>query len=518
MKNQFLEISAVSSDPVDKPLKVLLLADDEHPANTIIDYIESIVSESCHDIHLINPINSQCPENLSKREYDAIIIHCSITITESYYLSPKWVKGITHFDGIKVQIVQDEYRWINKMKAQMRCLGVQAIFSSLSKENAEMVYGGEFMSDTKVLSCLPGYFSKRLRALPFRPFKEREYDVIYRGRELPWSTGKFAQAKKKIGQNFISWSKDSDLRSDIQTKESERIYGDDWDTFLMSGKTMLGVEGGASIFDFDGTLAEDLTVYESENPNADLSQYWEAKLKLFEEKISHKTITPKIFEAIATRTVLVLNPGEYTGVLKPDRHYIPLLEDGSNFKEVVKKIKDDQFLTELAETTYEEIAKRDDLTYKFFVDKVDRILHGLEKNPSQSNAETFFRKKVTIQNIETEELINRTLDLNQTVSSLEHELISASQREEMLQAEADGLRNQIEDEQQFYKASLENELQSASQREEMLQAETDALQRQIQVFKNLLQVLQIQFQKAMEQTSIIHRWVKVVKKIRNRTS
>jgi len=90
---------------------------------------------------------------------------------------------------------------------------------------------------------------------------------------------------------------------------------------------------------------------------------------------------------------------------------------------------------------------------------------------------------------------------------LESELHSASQREEMLQAETDGLRT-----------SLESELQSASQREEMLQAETDALQRQIQVFKNLLHVLQNQFQKAMEETSIIHRWVKVVKKIRNRTS
>ena len=453
MKDKFLELSEINLSPVAKPLKVLFLGDDEHPANTVIDYIQSFLSESSHEISLINPINSECPENLSKEEYDAIIIHYSICITEPYFLSTNWIKSITHFNGVKIQIIQDEYRWINKMKTQMRSLGIQAVFSSLTPENAEKVYCGDFMSKTKIISCLPGYFSKRLLDLPHVSLEQREYDVIYRGRDLPWSTGEHAVFKREIGQNFISWSKTYDLKADIQTKESKRIYGDAWDNFLLNGRTMIGIEGGASLFDFDGNLKESLELFESKNPESDPSKYWEEHLKPFEGNIIHKTITPKIFEAIASRTALILIPGEYRGILEPNRHYIPLMEDGSNFDEVINKIKDHNFLAELAETTFEEITSKTDLTYKFLVDKADQIISYLEENPSKANAETYFREKVVLQQLEIEKLSKKAEDLSLSADSLEHERTQLENERTQLGHD----RTQLENERTHFETQLENE-------------------------------------------------------------
>ncbi|MDG2300364.1 MAG: hypothetical protein P8L22_01190 [Acidimicrobiales bacterium] len=471
MKDQFLELSEINLSPVAKPLKVLFLGDDEHPANTVIDYIQSFLSESSHEISLINPINSECPENLSKEEYDAIIIHYSICITEPYFLSTNWIKSITHFNGVKIQIIQDEYRWINKMKTQMRCLGIQAVFSSLTPENAEKVYCGDFMSKTKIISCLPGYFSKRLLDLPHVSLEQREYDVIYRGRDLPWSTGEHAVFKREIGQNFISWSKTYDLKADIQTKESKRIYGDAWDNFLLNGRTMIGIEGGASLFDFDGNLKESLELFESKNPESDPSKYWEEHLKPFEGNIIHKTITPKIFEAIASRTALILIPGEYRGILEPNRHYIPLMEDGSNFDEVINKIKDHNFLAELAETTFEEITSKTDLTYKFLVDKADQIISYLEENPSKANAETYFREKAVSQNLEIENLLKQIEESQQSASSLEnkrtelenertqlgHDRTQLENERTQVETQLENERTQLENERIHFETELENE-------------------------------------------------------------
>ena len=487
MKDQFLELNSVNLKPVDKPLKVLLLGDDEHPANTVIDYIQSFVKHSSHDIKLINPINSGCPKNLSTKEFDAIIIHYSICITEPYFLSANWVKGIAHFNGVKAQIIQDEYRWINKMKTQMRCLGIQTIFSSLTPKNAAQVYNGDFMSDAKVISCLPGYFSERLLSLPYRPLQQREYDVIYRGRDLPWSTGELGASKRRIGQNFIAWNESHELRTDIETRESSRIYGDDWDRFLMNGKSMIGVEGGASIFDFDGTLKDSLDLFESENPESDLSKYWEEHLKPIDGNLVHRTITPKIFEAIAARTALILVPGEYRGILEPNRHYIPFMEDGSNFNEIVRKIKDYDFLEDIVERTFNEITSRDELTYKFFINKFDQILSFLEKNPVEENVEKYFREKVTIQNLQLEIASKQIMNLNEDIKLLGHQLKSVSQREEMLKnqrTQSKNERTQLENE----RTQLENE---RTQLETLLKNErtkSKNLQQQIQLLRNPLRL------------------------------
>jgi hypothetical protein len=89
-------------------------------------------------------------------------------------------------------------------------------------------------------------------------------------------------------------------------------------------------------------------------------------------------ISPRVFEAIALRTALVLFPGEYAGALEPERHYIPLQKDFSNFAEVVERLRDTAALERLTGVAFDEIIGSERYSIARFVERFDRALdeHG----------------------------------------------------------------------------------------------------------------------------------------------
>ena len=71
---------------------------------------------------------------------------------------------------------------------------------------------------------------------------------------------------------------------------------------------------------------------------------------------------------------MVLFEGEYSGVLEPERHFIALKKDFSNFEDVVSKLRDHFFLQAMADRTYEEVALDRQWSYQSFIEKVDTVL------------------------------------------------------------------------------------------------------------------------------------------------
>lgn len=374
MTPQFSDLSAIPEHAsIKKKLRILLLADNRHQANVVQDHINGFLEHTRHNIRVVNPIHEKPPLGMVYR-YDAVLIHYSIFILGEYYLSPAWVKALKGFRGVKAQIIQDEHRYINLMQNQMNALGISLVFSSLSVDNLSKVYSSELVRDTCFYSCLPGYISKSYFSSPKPPIAERPHDVVYRGRTLPAFLGKHAQDKKRIGDQFIQIAEEFGLKVDISSDESARIYGEQWLHFLCAGRATLGVEGGASIFDFDGTVTTIVNAHLEAYPKANFEEIWDTLLQPYEGNVVHKTITPKIFEAIASKTALVLYPGEYRDVLTPYKHYIPFMQDGSNKSEVVSLLKDEKYLQEMVDATYQEIMNRYDVMDRYYVQKVEAAL------------------------------------------------------------------------------------------------------------------------------------------------
>ena len=85
---------------------------------------------------------------------------------------------------------------------------------------------------------------------------ERTIDIGYRAKDLPAWLGRHARLKAQIGDAFAHAAPTYGLTTDISTRPEDVLTGSDWLRFLLSCRYTVGVEGGASVFDRDGSLRQ----------------------------------------------------------------------------------------------------------------------------------------------------------------------------------------------------------------------------------------------------------------------
>lgn len=88
-------------------------------------------------------------------------------------------------------------------------------------------------------------------------------------------------------------------------------------------------------------------------------------------------ISPRIFEAIENKTLLVLSEGEYSGVIKAGKHYFPLKKDLSNLNEMIKLLKDNNNIQKIVDNAYVDIIDSNKYGYKSYVKKIEKEILDL---------------------------------------------------------------------------------------------------------------------------------------------
>jgi hypothetical protein len=137
---------------------------------------------------------------------------------------------------------------------------------------------------------------------------------------------------------------------------------------------MLGVESGSSVFDFDGSLQRSVEEYVAAHPQSNFDEVQRRLLAPYEGRIRQNQISPRCFEAAALRTAMVLYEGEYSKILQPGRHFVPLRKDFSNFPQVLEALRDTAALQRMVDCTYEEVARNPAYSYRTFVRRFDEAL------------------------------------------------------------------------------------------------------------------------------------------------
>ncbi|MCH9689654.1 MAG: hypothetical protein K0U24_07270 [Gammaproteobacteria bacterium] len=358
-------------------LNILLLCNkpsDGSNANTIVDHIEAFENYSEHTIWLYSNLGD-FSKKLDLNKFDGIIIHYSLFVLSRRYLTRAAKKQLRDYKGLKTIFIQDEYRQINHMVDELAYLGIDVLFTCFPESEFDNIYSPKQLSQVSKHNNLTGYVPKRLTEYTNQPpISGRSVHVGYRGRKLAYWYGALGCEKWEIAEKWHQYVSKNKLNTDISCQESERIYGDAWIQFLSSCKTTLGVESGASVMDFTGKLEKKVELYQFLRPSASFKQVQE-KYFLNQENLHNlNQISPRCFEAIALKTVLVLYEGDYSGILIPGRHYIALKKDYSNIKDVLALIQDDAYLQNMADTAYEEIALNPLYSYQVFIQKVDAVL------------------------------------------------------------------------------------------------------------------------------------------------
>ncbi|MFN7096930.1 MAG: glycosyltransferase, partial [Gammaproteobacteria bacterium] len=196
------------------------------------------------------------------------------------------------------------------------------------------------------------------------------------------------------------------LKVDISSKREDRMYGQAWFDFLSNAKAVLGAESGSNLFDFDGTVQKLSDKFCASNKQfSDESEEIyifaeKAFLSKYEGNINYAQISPRHLEAAATRTVQILYEGEYSNLLRPYLHYLPLKRDLSNFNEIVANLKDEKLCTQIINNAYDDLIMNHELSYEFFADKLNQMILKILTAKNISYSSLLKRNQTLLDNME----------------------------------------------------------------------------------------------------------------------
>ena len=277
--------------------------------------------------------------------------------------------------------IQDEYDRTHRAWYWIKRLGFQLIFTVVPEDNISLVYPPEEFPNIQFKNVLTGYIPDSVSDPDgLTPPSKREIFVGYRGRPLHIRYGKLGQEKSRIGELVAEYCQKNNIPYDIGVKEKDRIYGSNWYDFIHSCRAVLGTESGSNVFDWDGDLDEQIGAYRHLNRHATNEEIYNNVINKHETPGLMNQISPRVFEAIALRTALVLFEGNYSGIILPENHYIPLKKDGSNLDQVFELIGNDQYLDELTERVYRDVIKPGKYTYHSFIHYIDSEIEKAYEN------------------------------------------------------------------------------------------------------------------------------------------
>ena len=355
---------------------ILVLCDfNRRSANTIIDHATSFKKYSRHNIFYVNPVGRSKPEWLNLSKFDILIIHYSIYVLGDHYINPSWRDAITLSPAVKIQFIQDEYRRVNEFIDRMKELNINVLYTCFPEGEIEKVYPAYKLPGVAKFNTLTGYVPSYLDNAAPNLRRRRPIDVGYRGRgEGFWWLGTLYQEKSFIGREFLRHAARTELTCDISTREEDRIYGSRWIQFLRQCRCTLGTESGASVIDFNGRIEDRVRQYCEQHPSATFEEVRVRFFKDVEGQVRMNQISPRVFESIGCGCGLILFEGEYSKILMPDVHFIPLKKDFSNIGDVFDKIRDRTFIRTMAERSFKDVLQSGAYSYKTFVSSFDRNL------------------------------------------------------------------------------------------------------------------------------------------------
>ncbi|CAN5377686.1 hypothetical protein BH10PSE4_BH10PSE4_12280 [soil metagenome] len=368
----------------------LLLACNYDPANaaTVCDHINAFPRYSRHDVHVLSRVG-EIFDGIDLASFDAVVIHHSLALALESYVGPRSRRALAAFKGAKVVFIQDEYRFVNATLAALEACGVDLVFTCLGPAEAARIYGSARNGQLRTQQVLTGYVPQWLLSYPPAPLAARKTMVGYRGRTYRAWHGEQGREKIRIGQIFKRDAKRLGLSTDIAWSERSRLYGRDWVDFIRGCRAVLAVESGASVFDFDGAVSARsesfAALVERPHPIAALTRkatYESLRERFFagrEDQIDIAQISPRVFEAIALRTLVIAYPGRYSDVVQPWRHYIPLDKDHGNMAQVVAALHDTDRVAEIIANAYAEVALNPVYSYAAMIDRFDSLVGALIK-------------------------------------------------------------------------------------------------------------------------------------------
>jgi hypothetical protein len=320
------------------------------------------------------------------RRYDAVVWHNSVLSwlrwsPESQHRGLRkrafQVRGVA---PVHLALPQDEFLNSDLINAFLTEIGVQHVFSVAPPSEWPKIYDGLDREQVSISRVLTGYLDEGTLGRIGRIHaegRERTIDIGYRTVPGKPYLGRHAALKAELAEAVRERAQSRGLCVDVSTRAEDTFFGDDWYRFLASCRYTIGIEGGASILDRDGSVRAAVDRYLANMPDASFEELEAACFPGRDGELALFAISPRHLEACATRTAQILVEGEYAGILRRGEHYLELRRDLSNLDAVLDVVAHSPGEDgRLAARSHADVVASGRYTYRRLVEDVERELPG----------------------------------------------------------------------------------------------------------------------------------------------
>jgi hypothetical protein len=363
-------------------LNILVLYWDNMPRmrTTTHDHLYCFDRYLDHRVYYLNLESETLPWYATQVAFDIIIFH-------DLFFCGRWggrvlfeklcrrIPASAIVSAVKIAVPQDEFVSADLLCECINAFGIEAVFSVSPASEWPKIYRDIDRSRVRLYEVLTGYIEEltlaRIESI-VATAPPRRTDIGYRAGGRSWRQaawlGRHGVLKIEIGEVFAHKAPSYGLSTDISSRSEDVLMADDWYRFLASCKYTIGLEGGASILDWDGELRLATFAYVEAHPQASLDEIEAACFPGRDGELALYALSPRHLEACATRTCQILIEGAYNSVLEADRHYIPLRRDFRNLDEVLTIVKSDDQRQPIVDAAYCDIIESGSYTYRRFAE------------------------------------------------------------------------------------------------------------------------------------------------------
>ncbi len=360
--------------------RILVIYNREPTSNwrsTYQSHLRSLESNSPHDFRYLNVALDRMPRYIRSYQPDLVVFHYTfLAVRTREELFDRACSLIAHLADLscpKALIPHDEQYRPDLLCRVVRDFGVTHVFTPASQPQWSQIYADVDFEAITFTNVLTGYIDeKTVAAYSARGADghERRIDLGYRSWSIRASHGRHGKLKHDIGRVFASRAQAHDVAADISSRREDAFLGKNWFEFLLACKYTLGVEGGSSILDWDGSYAACSAGMAASSPDTSFEEIEAACFPGVDGTFDYRIIGPRHFEAVITRTCQVLVDGDYSGIFQAGVHYIPVKRDFSDVDEVLEVVREDALRAVMVERAYHDIVESGRWTYKAFADTV----------------------------------------------------------------------------------------------------------------------------------------------------
>jgi hypothetical protein len=362
---------------------------------THLKHLYSFKEYTPHHCFYLNLRFPVIPPHIRRVKLDLIVFY-------TQFLSSRWTREfflknvervgfLKNCSAVKAIVPQDEFVNMDLVCDFVNQFGIDHVFSVAPETEWPVIYEGLDLGKVSMHRVLTGYIDellvKKINKISNKIGNARPIDIGYRAYNAPYCWGRHGLKKREIAGIFREFADKRNLILDISTREEDTFTGDDWFKFLLRCKYQIGAESGVSILDRDGSIHKRTLEYLAVHTDAGFEETEKECFPGSDGSVKLFAISPRHLEACMTKTCQVLMDGDYSGVLIPWKHYIPIKEDYSNIDEVLEIVEKDALRTEITGNAYRDIVESGKYSYASFANTiVDTCLASakLSNNPSVS--------------------------------------------------------------------------------------------------------------------------------------